>query len=189
MPLTRARRIVLSVAAAALSCAGAVSPANAAASRSPVTGGHVKIALSSATRHGLDTAGVDLVATSVASYHHGNLKLPIGRGTATPPTYLVHLGGGFKFAKGSDSVKVSHVTIDTAAQTGSAKIGGAGAITAFKFKVPSGGNGGPGQVQFGYDKLTLTKTARQKLDSALATKVFARHPTLGKIFFDITFKA
>lgn len=188
----RSRGVVVSAAVLTIS-AGVAAPLAFAAGGSAVTGGNVKISLSSAESKAFDHKNIAVHATGAASFKKSTLKFPISRGKANPPSYVVKTAGGFKLTSASGSVKVTHlkVVVDgtTGTATGKAKIGKHKLSKVFTFSSPNGGNGGPGEVQIGYDDVTLTAHAQKAFDNALSTSVFNAHPTLGAGYLDIKFAA
>jgi hypothetical protein len=183
------RRLGLAGAAVALTTTAIAGAAAAYAAGTAVTGGHVTLKLSSATRNAFTANHVTFDAVPRATLKNGSLTLPITGGTATPPTYVLDLAGGFKVVKGTHSANVAHIIVNTNTGKGSAIITNHSRMTVFTFGSPAGGNGGPGEAQFAFDKVSLTGAAQKTLDSALHTSVFANHPTLGASTFDVTFKS
>jgi hypothetical protein len=175
-------RLLAASGIAALALAGvttSVAIAAPSAAAAAITGGHTTIALSHKTLNALDNNGISIHATGAATLKNDNLRLPIRGGQATPPNYVIHYKGGFEYTDGSHSVKVSHIVINTAKHQGTAEVGSLGRIKALHVGDPNGGNGDPGDVQFGGFKVTFTKTGYQALDSIMNTKVFENHPRLG----------
>jgi hypothetical protein len=169
------------VAALALTVAttSVAAAAPTAAAAAPVTGGHTTIALAPKTLDAIHSHGMTLSAIGPATLKNKNLRLPISSGTATPPNYVITYKGGFKVTKGGTTVKVTHITIDTAKHTGTANVTNHGRIVALTIGDPNRGNGGPGMVQFGGFKVTLSAAGYKALDNVLSTMVFKNHPKLG----------
>lgn len=182
------RRLALAAGATAVAAAAAVATTPAAfAAGTAVTGGHSSLHVVSPEQTAFANAKVTISAVSPATYKSHTVRLPITGGTATPPTYVIHYGGAFKFTKGSNTVTVHGIIENTNTNRVTALFNNHSRFDLFKLVEPYGGSGGPGYSSWGYH-VTFTGPAQTYLDNHLNTKVFANHPKFGTDLTDVTFK-
>jgi hypothetical protein len=171
------RNVAVVGAAAAIVCGGAV--AAGAASPTPIKSGKTVLVLDVETMAAAHAAGLTIQSISPATKVLRTLTLPTAGGTATPPNYVEDETGGFMVTDRATAVRFTHITLDTAHHVAHAQVTGQGRIAALTLGDPQNGNGGPGFVQFGAYPVTLTAAAVRALDSALHTRVFVKHASLG----------
>lgn len=186
--LIRARVIAAAAAATVLAAGGVTDTAAAAAASTLVTGGYVSIALKATTLHAIHDRGIALKPISPATIKKSVLRLPTKSGKANPPNYTTDQAGGFSFDKGAKTIRITGIVINTTTQRASAKVTGHGRIVIFVLGEPTGGNGGPGKVEYGGYSVTMSGALIRALDGAFSVPVFSHHPNFGTGSTTVTFK-
>jgi hypothetical protein len=174
---SRSRMLAVLASSALLVSAGSAI-ADAAPSH-PITSGHTTITLRASTVKAVHSAGLNFNPIAPATLKHSVFRLPARGGTANRPEYTVHQAGGLEIVKGTTTVKITHIVINSKKSRATANVTGHGNIVALVFGDPQSGGGSPRMSELGGYPVSLSPAAIKALDKAFATTVFADHPRLG----------
>jgi hypothetical protein len=169
----------LLAAGVAGSWAVAVAGPHVAAASHTVTGGKSTVKLKTRTVAALASHGFALAATGKASLKGTTLSLPVIGGHYNAGKGEVVHTGGFTISKGSNSVTIKNLVVNTTKGSGMAHVTGHGRIIVVAVGQPQRGSGTKHSVTYAGYTVKLSKRLIKVLDTKFSTTLFAIHPELG----------
>ncbi|GAB2457173.1 hypothetical protein [Jatrophihabitans fulvus] len=181
----------LVAATAVVLCAGGAVLASPTAEAAPraVTGGSVSVDLTSAAVTQFANAGVRVGSGRPATYARTVLRFPIASGSFVESSgeYAARETGTLRLVRGSSTVVISKLAIDSRTKLVTGSIAGAAVSTVFVVGDPQAGGGSPSSRQYSRYTVDWTRSAARTLNAKLRTAVFGAAGAVGSGATDLRF--